>query len=313
MAINLSKGKKNSYKDKDTSSRTLEMSQAIRNICLELTLPNVEFDSKSVFGLIKNYITTYDRLLYSEISAYCFNLGNEKESDFHSNLNSLVEYVYSWNYENGLTSLTKIGNTDEIDLRQKTKKVILKLFDHVNLATIQVSSLKRSEDEVRDAAKEQFEALKEDITREMSSQLISLVGIFTAIAFLVFGGFDSLLSIFSNIIIEPVSKVLMIACLWGLVICNGVFILLSCIERITQRQNTKNLTITSKMSQWANLILTTIFLITSWIYFIDNKNLGGRILSFIMKNQDNVFWWGIVLIIALFIICTFNLLKKGKK
>lgn len=312
MAIDISKGKNRISDTGDTSSKTSEMANAIREICIELTCPNNEFDCKKAFILIKEYVSTHDRILYSELSAYCFNLKNEKESDFHSNLNCLVEYTGSWNYENGLNSLRAKNNMEEIELREKTKRAIIKLFDHVNLACVQLNSLTRSEEEVREAAKQEFSGLKEDITREMSTQLISLVGIFTAIAFLVFGGFDSLLSVFSNIVSEPISKVVMLASLWGLIITNGLFVFLSSVERITQKEAISKLTITSKISQWANLILITVFLMSSWIYIIDDRNLGGQALEFINKHRGGIGVWGVGVIILFFIFGVVFISKRRK-
>lgn len=298
MKIDITKGRsKTEYSDTLTSSTILEMTTSIRKICFSLSCPHASFNVKEAFNEIKEYVNSYDRLLYAEISAYCYGLDNEETDNFQGNVNSLVEYIYSKNFTNGIDSLQGLSDTKEIDLREKTKRIIIKLYDNVNLACAQLNSFNRSSEELQQAVQRRIVPMKEEIVRDMSSQLITLVGIFTAIAFLVFGGFDTLLSIFSNIDAKPLSKTIMIGALWGLVVCNGLVILLSFIEKITTKTNNKNTIINSPLSQWANLIILTIFLSSLLVYVVDLKNYGGYLLSFVTKHCDYVLIAGIILII----------------
>ena len=303
MAIKINKGDNSVPQSEEvTSSKMLEMTEAIRNFCVTLSVPNKTFDVKKAFDQLKQYVSNYDRLLYAEISNYCYHLENAQADNFQGNLNALVEYVYSWNFDNGNSSLEKLGKTDQVELKNKTKRIVIKLYDNVNLACAQMNSLKRSEEELREAVKKEFTPLKEEITKDMSAQLISLVGIFTAIAFLVFGGFDSLMSIFSGLANQSIARLMMASSLWGLIICNGIFILLSCIERIVQKQSLSNLTITSSISHVSNLILITLFFVSSWIHIIDTRNLGGIIVDFANKNKSLIGILGFVVIILFFVI-----------
>ena len=67
---------------------------------------------------------------------------------------------------------------------------------------------------------------KENLTKEMNEQLITLVSIFTALAFLLFGGISSLDNIFSGIDKTSILKLLMIGCIWGICLVNLIFVFL---------------------------------------------------------------------------------------
>ena len=56
-----------------------------------------------------------------------------------------------------------------------------------------------------------IEPFKAELEKEMSAQLLTMVSIFTALAFLVFGGINSLGNIFTNHQI-PILKLIISAC-----------------------------------------------------------------------------------------------------
>ena len=107
----------------------------------------------------------------------------------------------------------------------------------------------------------------------MNGQLLTMVGIFTALAFLVFGGITSLDNIFSVHGI-PLLKLMVICSLWGLTIINLVFVFLVCVSKMTKI--TFSSTENSKASVfqkypivwWTNLLLCSILALLSWLYFV---------------------------------------------
>ncbi len=313
MPIDISKGSSIKTKDKNKSNKIQEMTVSIKNICYALSADHDSFDLTKTFELVKVYVENYDRLLYAEISNHCYNQEAEMSAKFLENLNSLVEYVLSEAYQSEINCFLQKNEENNYYLYKKTKRIIIKLYDNVNLACTQMSSLKRSEDELKQAVNKELEPFTHEVIKDMSSQLITLVGIFTAIAFLVFGGFDSLMSIFSQLPQTGIAKIIMVSSLWGLVISNGLFILLSCIERLVQKQTIDKLTITSNISQWANLILITIFLGSSWVNYIDNRNLGGILIRVLRECEDFVCVGGLLLIVVMFFVCAFILDKNNKK
>lgn len=103
----------------------------------------------------------------------------------------------------------------------------------------------------------------------MAAQLITLVGIFTAIAFVVFGGLSSLESIFSNK--RPLIEIIVIASIWMLGMINLVFIFLKGISNMTQldisSKNSNNLLEKYIWIIWFNLIFILAIISVFWINF----------------------------------------------
>ena len=259
------------------SPKIEEMKADIVDICKTISLSSSQFEAEELFSKIKDYVNQYDRLLYAEISTYCYNLDSEELDDFQGNLTFLVEYVHSQDFENELKADGEDGAENEAELLRRTKRIIIKLYDNVNLACSQMNSLRRSEEELHQHFVSEFEPAKSEITKDISSQLITLVGIFTAIAFLVFGGFSSLADIFSHLG-DSIPRTIMLASIWGLFICDGIFVFLGCIERIVQKES-----VTLIGRNWlfviTNLILLFIFSISLWASIIDKYNWGNTIIQ----------------------------------
>ena len=108
-------------------SRELE----IMKICEKLAAS--KFDKENVYKDIMNYLTQYNRWLYSVVSNYLFSLNEQDRSRYISNLDILLNYV------DGLTIEEGTG----IDI----KSAIEKLWDHSNLAATQTTKLHNSDEE----------------------------------------------------------------------------------------------------------------------------------------------------------------------
>ena len=211
MKADINKQNKRTQKAKE--KRTLDslspMERGMKDLLKELFKPNKEFDEKKFFQIVTDYVNNYDRLLYSELSSRCFNLNPAQIESIQMNISSAVEYAYS----------SKIQDDGKKELVQRTKRSILKLYDHFNLATAQ-RELARTDDSIVNIVDKKVSPFKEELMKDMSSQLITLVGIFTAIAFVVFGGITSLSSVFSSINNTPVSKIIMLAQEYRSMVCS---------------------------------------------------------------------------------------------
>ncbi len=167
------------------------------------SLISVDFDSSRSLDLIKKHIDLYERFLYSEISNFIYNIEDAERKNLLQNIEKILS----------------LCNKDDF-------RTILKLYDHVNLAINQLS-LKQGRKEFQEQFKEHFdqeispvwEQTKQEIqsaSKSISSQLISMVSIFTAIAFVVFGGISSLENIFTNINEASILKLCILGSIWGL-------------------------------------------------------------------------------------------------
>ncbi|WP_333646899.1 hypothetical protein [Lacrimispora sp.] len=292
------------------------MSAEIIKICKNLSEENDSFDKVQTTILIENYILCYKRFLYNVISHHIFS-GNDPGT-IHSNIESLLSYVTSNDYKTAFNSRNKSSNqTDELYC---IKKSVIKLLDHANLAEIQYVNLKQSDNDYKDKFNLNIIPVKNDIekqlsgfTRDMTSQLISLIGIFTAMSFLVFGGINSLDNIFKSADNIPILKLMIVGCIWGICILNLIFVFMFFISKMTQL-NIKsapegNLIQKYPLVWWSNLIICTILLLTIWLFYIDYYNIGSWFLSL---NKDNTYTstLGFIIIILFFVISSRFILKK---
>ena len=217
------------------------------------------------------------------------------------NISSAVEYAYS----------SKIQDDGKKELVQRTKRSILKLYDHFNLATAQ-RELARTDDSIVNIVDKKVSPFKEELMKDMSSQLITLVGIFTAIAFVVFGGITSLSSVFSSINNTPVSKIIMLALLWGISISNCIYVLLYCIGILTKNKSSI-LFGEGKIPLWSNLILITLFLLSAWFYYISSRNIDQWFVQFRENYQIFISIFGFIFILGLSFLAGFFIRKRTKK
>lgn len=216
-------------------SKTEEMQQNIREILDMLATESKNFDSERVKGYIDNYLRTHKRILYSEISAYFYNK-HGKQDTIITNINTLLDYCL---------------DKDET-LEIESTKVVLKIWDHINLANSQFTNLKISNEEINRRIERQsaptsralikmqqdLENSKKDLEnskKELYSQLISIVSIFVAISFVMFGGMSLMNNLFdySELKRIPLFEMICAGSLIGIVMILLMYAFIVFILRIT--------------------------------------------------------------------------------
>lgn len=127
----------------------------------------------------------------------------------------------------------------------------------------------------------------------MSNQLVTLVGIFTAIAFVVFGGISSLDNIFQSGMSDiPLLRLMILGIIWALCMTNLVYIFLFCVGKITKlsfksSENPKdNLVKKYPIIFWSNYLFLGLLLILSWIYYLYKNNYLRWLNN--MANQNSL-------------------------
>lgn len=152
----------------------------------------------------------------------------------------------------------------------------------------------------------------------MNAQLLTMVSIFTALAFLVFGSISSLGSIFSNLEI-PLLKVIIVGCVWGLCILNLIFVFLFCVGKMTGLNFKSNLEPDANIIQkypivwWSDLIILTILAGSLWTYYIRKENIDSGFNIWCSKSPELAMWGGYVLILGIFIIILVIFMKQTWK
>lgn len=265
-----------------------EMSSQMFNICEQLSgkwSNDVDKKSENVVRDLEEYLKKHERILYSSISNYIFGLygddlseefGDEKIGNMQTNITSVFQYAYGDKFKSFINSKTE----KEKRLLKKIPAITLKLLDHINLACQQCSSLKQTDEEYKEKFDKSIVPFKDKLQKEMNAQLLTLVGIFTALSFLLFGGISSLENIFAGIQTTSILKLIILGCIWGLCLVNLIFVFLFCVAKMTNlpfaSTNKDGTTIFKKypIFWWTNYILVSIFIIaTILLYFPKNQML----------------------------------------
>lgn len=190
---------------------------------------NDEVKKESLLSKIQEAYNKHGRFSYSHITSICYEMDDkEKEERIIWNLVRLHEYCD--------------GMDDE------KKDIVFKLFDHVNLASKQSNKfrnitanfdekMKKEEEFIERKTKEAMDEVK-SMKKKLMGELISLIAIFTALSFVIFGGINSLGSLTSSINavlangleISAINKPII---LWGIAMFNLLYLFMSFIFKLT--------------------------------------------------------------------------------
>lgn len=271
-------------------------------ICHMMNCDMSKFNLKDTIKKVEIIVSEGSRFFYSEISNFIYGLDEYSRPSFYNNLNILVDEALRMDegYEN-------------------VKRAIIKLFDHANLAAKQYDKLKWTDEEFTRMFNMNIWSVKEDIERhkkETTSQLISLVAIFTAMSFLVFGGINSLDNIFAGLLDVSILKLMMVGCIWGICMLNLVFVFVYFIAKVSGSDIKTNHSVDANFIQrypftcWSNLVVFTLFLLCGWLYYIDTQSIKEWLTDLSITNQNIVYVIGFALIGLLFILLARYIIKK---
>lgn len=271
-----------------------KMQIEIEKVFQSMMVKQDQFEKEKTFDDLYSYILAYDRILYSPISNLIYSsYENGQDGDvigtLQSNLDALLSYVSNPQViENKKSDLKDAKSKKRVD---DTKKAIIKIWDHVNLANQQYKVLKQTDDEYNKKFQVRIADYKETMTKEMNAQLLTLVSIFTALAFLVFGGISSLDNIFSLSEI-PLLKIIASGLVWGLCIFNLIFVFLFCVGKMThlnfKSTDSPDATIFQKypIVWWCDLLLVSLLLICLWLYFMQREEISIWFINICVKNTE---------------------------
>lgn len=281
--------------------------------------PNERFNAETAFDELLRYINNHDRVLYSAISNEIYaRYSNSKATidpagTLLSNLDALVQYSLNENnISNKKATLSEHQTEQVVD---DTRRIVIKIWDHVTLASQQYVMLKQSDEEYDAKFKERISRYKEEMSKEMNSQMITMVGIFTALAFLIFGSISSLDNIFEDVEL-PLFKVMSIGLIWGLCVSNMIFVFLYCIGKMTKLNFKSNPSSGANIFQrypvvwWTNFLLLSLLMLTSWGWFVQCTKISKMIISLASTSPWVVFIVGSIFIAILIILGTIFFCKK---
>lgn len=293
--------------------------QSIIDILLEKKLEQSEIGN--IIAKLIAYLAAYDRIVYSVISNSIYYADEYKEDDKIENLNvnlsELLDYTACASYAE-----KKCKETDKtIRLYyEKLPSILIKLLDHISLAATQYEMLKYSDEQYKKQFEKNFQDSKDNITKEMSNQLITLVGIFTAVSFVVFGGITSLDDVFENAMKGfSILRVMMIGIIWGLCMIDLLYVFLFCVGKITKlsiKSSDKpndNLVQKYPIIWWSNFLLIAILVLLGWMYYLYHNDLLEWFLQISIEHPKFVSVAGTIIIFLVFIGAGCLLVKLRKK
>lgn len=247
---------------------------------------HIVFKPDEAFKMLSQYISLYERIMYSTVSVIIYEITNK---DYKSNSQDIFGSMLT-NAEALLDYAEGQKYKSEKDIIFKTKRAAWKIYDHINLAHTQYGELRQSEAEYEERFKKAIEPVQKEITKDMNSQLLAMVGIFTALAFVLFGGISSLENVLSGLKDTHLLRLLIVGCGWGLGIADVMFVLLYCIGEMTKLNLKSSLAPDATFIQkypvvcWVNFILGSLLSIFMWLYYCVNRN-GSTLLDRIIKSN----------------------------
>lgn len=304
-------------KSNSTSDHIREMENAVDNLCDRLTKDSKEFDSKIFFDDLHEYIQREERLLYTNITNYIFSL--DKEETFgimQTNLDNVINYMYGEQFLLEHDWQPKYKN--QRNPYERTKRTVLKLWDHMNLSKRQMALFKLKDDDYTKVVDEKMQAAGNQLSKEMNGQLISLVSIFTALSFILFGGISSLDNIFAGAKDIPVTKLMIVGTIWCFCIMNLVFVFMFFIAKMTGLNIKSSSDINANLVQkypmiwWCNFVLIAVLMLSSWAYYVKNENITAGIYAWLQKCSAIYFAIGTIAIVGIIVLSAIKIYKLSR-
>lgn len=189
-----------------------------------------EYNPEESLKIIKEYLKLPEseklpRLQYSLLTSYIFK--NENKGIVQSNLDSLFEkiVIIGCEYEND-------------DEKKDCQKIIIKFYDHIQLANYQIENIKSiadgiTQEIVKGSKKELIEIMKNKYS-EIEKQNITILGIFSAIVITIVAGMVFSTSVLSNISNVGTYKLVAISSIIGFVFLNLVYMMFSFIAKLNE-------------------------------------------------------------------------------
>lgn len=231
----------------ENSSKYNYTKREMNSICKALSMESRKYDPKVTVRNINAYIESPDkleRILYSEISNYIYSLEMEQRGIFATNVEKLL--LYSLDEKNHVGA--------------DTKKIIVKIYDHFQLAISQIENANNIFAASIEDAKVKLQQQVKGVEREY----ISILGIFASIVLAFVGGITFSTSVLQSISAASIYRLLLTIDFLAFVLINTIYILVKFIFTINDKD--AKLFKIEKLN-WTCLIIA-IVVIASWLFSI---------------------------------------------
>jgi len=246
--------KQSSYTINKSHTKVNDAQRRILGICRGLSVDSRSYKPDITIKSILDYIDSKNdvhRLLYSQISNYIFSLDEKRRGIFSTNIDKLLTYALDDNNEIG----------------DECKKMVVKIYDHFQLAISQIENIKST-------FATGIEETKDSLLRETKSiqkEYVAILGIFAAIVLAFVGGITFSSSVLQNINGVSIYRVILVALVIGLVLVNilyGLFYYIDRLVRVKSEPKIKPLFIANGI-----ILVLIIGVIVSWGFgLVENRN-----------------------------------------
>lgn len=249
-------------------------------------LERKDFDSKQTFIKLIEYIKGNNRILYSTISNIIYAIYENAQNDRSNSSETILAHLGDLlTYSNNIDKKTFDKKISEDDI-SNAKTSVIKIWDHVNLAIQQYTILKQSDKEYDEKFKSHIVEFKEKMQKEIIAQMITMVSIFTALAFLIFGSISFLDNIFENGN-QPLLRIMSVGLIWGLCVSNMIFMFLSCAGKLSNMSICSDNAPSAPFSKkypivfWTNFVLLVLLLTLLFFYFLQTAGIYSYLQTLI--------------------------------
>lgn len=304
---------------KDEFHTASDMQDSILGLCslLSKKVSEKEFEYEVWIKKFQTYLTmSSERIMYSSISNYIFGKDEEELTTFETNIDYVLHYV----------ERKVAANTEDEQLRRMFKSV-LKFYDHANLAIQQQKLVTRKRVDLEEEVEEILTPKISEITKEMTSQLVGLVSIFTALSFIVFGGISSLENMVTSLQgtlkdQQSILPILILAMAWAFCMMNLLFGFMYFVIRITNLEKPVDENVANVVQRYPVVFLCdytilALLVLFSGMWFAKTAAVGSGIYKFLVNNHPDItFAVAILAFILVFSILgavLFGMYKPEKK
>lgn len=303
--------KQNYTKYKLTEDHISEMSLAMDSLCTLLAVDSSDFNKVEFLGIFGKYIEANNRLLYTNISNTIFN-NYDIIGTYQTNLESVIAY----SYEDILYDKQKVLE------HEKIQRALMKFWDHINLAIRQYELFNQNDEHYEIIATKKLKDVEIRLTKEMNMQLISLIAIFTALSFILFGGISSLDNIFLGAKDIPVTKLMIVGVIWCFCIMNLIYVFMFLVAKLTgltiksTQDADANLVQKYPLIWWCNWVLIATLIFSCWAYYIKCEGFSSVAYEALKQHPTIFFVIGtliLLIIVGLGAKKIYQLSKTNKK
>lgn len=286
-----------------------QMQAQILSLCraLDQSVATGQFHCEDWISELNKYISnSQNRLLYNDISNYIFSKNGREYVSMMTNMDAVVDYA-----------MTHLRADKEKEVLYKT---ILKFYDHLNLARKQVEMFDSDRKSLQQDIELEVKTEISNATKDITSQLVGLVALFTAMSFLVFGGIASLDSIFNSVELfvnleSSVLPVLLVAVAWAFCMMNLLFAFMYFVLRLVKPEQfairpEKNMVQRYPVVFLTNYILLVLFVVLLGMWFAKCNGIGLPFFNFVVGHSFWSFLIGIIVIIAVLAFLGFCLFQN---